>query len=59
MIRWYAGLPLTIVAAHSLLAGLVFSAVECRRVDYLGHEGLLLTLVSILKGRSALVSRRQ
>ena len=28
LVRWFASLPLTVVAAHSLLAGLVFRVAE-------------------------------
>lgn len=28
LVRWFANLPLTVVAAHSLLIGLVFSSTE-------------------------------
>jgi hypothetical protein len=46
--RWFAGLPLSSVAAHSLLAGLVLPG---RRLERLGvHYGLLLALVPTLTG---------
>ncbi len=41
-IHWFAGLPLTMVAAHSLLAGLVLSSTEAAGWNDWGHEGLLL-----------------
>ena len=48
MIRWLAGLPLTMVAAHSLLAGLVLSSTEAGGWNDWWHEGLLLTVVPIV-----------
>jgi len=48
LIRWFASLPLTLVATHSLLAGLVLSSIEAAGWNAWGHEGLLLTVVPIL-----------
>jgi hypothetical protein len=48
MIRWFAGLPLTEVAAHSLLAGLVLSALEVAGRIGWGHEALLVANVPIM-----------
>ena len=45
LIRWFAGLPLTMVAAHSILAGAVLSSTEAIGWNDLGHEALLLSIV--------------
>lgn len=45
--RWFAGL-LTLVAAHSLMAGLVLSATEAAGWNDWGHQGLLLAIVPIV-----------
>ena len=48
MMRWFAGLPLTVVAPHALFAGLVLSAMEAAGWISWGHEALLLAVVPIL-----------
>lgn len=53
MIRWFAGLPLTEVAAHSLLAGLVLSAMETEGRIGWGHEALLVANVPIVAWAAA------
>ncbi len=49
LIRWLAGLPLTLVAAHSLLAGLVLSSTEAAGWNDWGHYVLLLATVPIVR----------
>ena len=46
--RWFAGLPLTIIATHSLLAVLVLSSTEAAGWNDWGHEGLLFAILPIL-----------
>jgi hypothetical protein len=46
--RWFAGLPLTIVATHSLMAWLVLSSTEAAGWNSGGHEALLLAVVPIV-----------
>ncbi len=48
LIRWFASLPLTLVAAHSLLAGLLLSSTEAAGWNEWGHYGLLLAVVPIV-----------
>ena len=48
MIRWYAGLSLTIVASNCLMAGSVFSAMEAADLIRWGHDALLLAIVPIV-----------
>jgi hypothetical protein len=48
LIRWFANLPLTLVAAHSLMAGLVLSSTEAAGWNDWGHEALLLVIVPVL-----------
>lgn len=48
MVRWFASLPLTLVAAHSLLAALVLSSTESIGWNTWGHEFLLLPIVPII-----------
>ena len=47
-IHWFARLPLTMVATHSLLAGLVLSSTEAAGLNDWGHEGLLLAMIPIV-----------
>ena len=53
VIRWYAGLPLTIVATNSLLTGLVLSATQAAGWNDWGHYGLVLSIVPIVAWAAA------
>jgi len=53
VIRWYAGLQLAMVAAHSLMAGLVLSAMAAEGWINWGRDGLLLAIVPILAWAAA------
>jgi hypothetical protein len=53
MIRWFARLPLTEVAAHSLIAGVVSSALETAGRISWGHEALLVANVPIVAWAAA------
>ena len=53
MIRWFAGVSLTEVAAHSLLTGLVLSALETAGRIGWGHEALLVANVPIVAWAAA------
>jgi hypothetical protein len=52
--RWFASLPVTIVAGHSILVGLIASAAEAAAWIDWGHEALLLAAVPILARAVAL-----
>ncbi len=47
-LKWFADLPITIVATSSPLAGLVLSSTEAAGRNEWGHEGLLLAVVPIV-----------
>ena len=47
-LRWFADLPLTIVATSALLAGLVRSSTEAAKCNGWGHYGLLAATVPIV-----------
>ena len=51
--RWFAGLPLTLVAASSLMAGLVLSSTEAAGWNDWGHVGLPLAVVPIISWAAA------
>ena len=59
--RWFASLPLTLVAANSLMGGLVLSSTEAVGRNDWGHEALLLAVVPITHGwsRSAVLERNE
>ena len=48
LIRWFAGQHLVTVATHSLIGGLVLSALEAVGWIRFGHEALLLAIVPIV-----------
>ncbi len=48
MIHWFASLPLSMVATHPRLAGLVLSAAEAAGWNDWGHDALLLALFPIV-----------
>lgn len=45
VIHWFASLPLMLVAAQSLIVGLVLSSTEAAGWNEWGHEGLLLAAI--------------
>ncbi len=47
-LKWFAELPLTMVATSSLLVGLVLSSTEAAGLNEWGHEGLLAAVVPIV-----------
>ena len=47
LLRWYAGLPVTIVATSSLLVGLAFRSMEADGAITWGLEMLLVAAVPI------------
>ena len=51
--KWFADLPLTIVATSSLLAGLVLSSTEAAGWNEWGHDGPLLAAIRILAWAAA------
>ena len=48
VLHWFSGLPITIVAAHSIFAGLVASACESAGWIDWGNEASILMVVPIL-----------
>ena len=48
IVRWFASLPLALVAAHSVFAGLVVSSTEAAGWNNWRHYGLLLAVVPII-----------
>lgn len=48
-LRSFAGLPLTMVATHSLLAGLVLSSTEAAGWNDWGHEGAAVSHIPDLR----------
>ena len=47
-LRWFANLPVALVAAHSLFAGTVLSSTEAAGWNTWGHETSIVMVVPIL-----------
>lgn len=48
LVRWFANLPITLVAAHSIMLGIVLSAAEWDGWISWGHEASIVMLVPIV-----------
>ena len=48
LIRWFAALPIGLVATHSIMLGVLLSALEFEGWISWGHEGLLVAMAPIV-----------